>query len=114
MHEASIVQSLLELAEDYCKLNNYTKIKSMKIRVGALSGVMPEAMDFAYEAMKPGTMAEDASLIIETVIAQGVCSECAKVFEVDGPYMLECPECGSFGFTVTKGRELELSEMEVD
>ena len=40
---------------------------AIRLRIGALSGVVPEALEFAFEALRPGTLAEKAELAIESV-----------------------------------------------
>jgi len=111
MHEASIAQSLIELALRHL---NGSRAISIKVRVGALSGVMPDALLFAFDAIKIGTPLEDTGLLIERVKPQGFCNICNEGFEFDGPYVFECPRCRGTDFKITKGWELELSEMEVD
>ena len=114
MHEASIALSLLDAAGRYCAENNYKVINSLTVRIGKLSGVMPEALAFAFDALKTETPAEKANLIIEEVNAAGLCKGCNSNFTLDASYIIECPLCGSGNFSITHGRELEFKEMEVD
>lgn len=114
MHEASIALSLLSLVEQYCAKDNYNAVNSLKVRVGKLSSVMPDALLFAFDAIKSGTTAANAHLIIEEVNGGGMCNGCKGDFAFNTPYILECPLCGSSNFVITNGKELELIEMEVD
>lgn len=114
MHEASIAQSLITLAEDYCRQNGHASISALRVRVGSLSGVLPDALHFAFDAMRAGTMAHGAELLIEEVRPRCSCGQCGGEFHFDGPYVLECPLCGASDVIVTGGRELDLAEMEVD
>ncbi|NTU42770.1 MAG: hydrogenase maturation nickel metallochaperone HypA [Nitrospirales bacterium] len=113
MHEASIASSLLEIAVRECEGNGYKTIESVKVSIGKATGVLPEALLFAFEAMKTGTIAEKASLIIEEIPITGLCKSCNSEFRVDEKYVLCCPLCESASFTVTAGRELNITEMEV-
>lgn len=114
MHEASIASSLLEIAAEHCAKNNYNIINSLTVRVGKLGGVMPDALAFAFDALKEGTRAAGAQLIIKEIEGNCGCNDCKGSFTFNSQYILSCPMCGSGNFVITGGRELELIEMEVD
>jgi hydrogenase nickel incorporation protein HypA/HybF len=114
MHEASIVLSLLDTLTDRCREEGYGSIESIRLRIGMASGIMPEAIDFAFQAAKTDTIARDAQLYIEMVPVGGSCSDCRKVFEVSEAYVIKCPLCGSPSFKIEKGYELDIVEMEVN
>lgn len=112
MHEFSIMQSALELAEQKARASGATLIHRVGIRIGALSGVVPDALRFAFEGLKPGTVAESAVLEIEEVPAVAWCPVCAAEFEVkDLNY--ECPRCHRPSGELRKGRELDLALLEI-
>lgn len=113
MHEASIVLSLLDTLANRCEEEGYTSIESVRIKIGMASGIMPEAIVFAFEAAKQDTLARDAELFIEMVPLGGFCSDCRNDFQVSEAYVLTCPLCGSRSFRIEKGYELDISEMEV-
>ncbi len=113
MHELSIAQSLLDLAVKNCKKNGYKKIKTIKVKIGRASGIMPDALLFAFDAVKIGTIADKASLNIEEVPVSGYCESCKKNFTVDEAFVISCPMCGSFSLKIETGRELHIQEMDV-
>jgi hydrogenase nickel incorporation protein HypA/HybF len=113
MHEVSIALSLLDIATEYCKREGYSGIESIKIRVGRASGVMPEALLFAFDAVKIGTIAEKANLMIDEIPVSGFCNSCNSEFSVQEAYILSCPRCGDTLFRLETGRELDIQEMEV-
>ena len=114
MHEVSIVESLLEIAVAECKKNGYTKINSIKVCIGSASGVMPEALFFAFNALKSETLASGAILLIEEVPIAGHCSACGEDFTSSEKFVLCCPQCGSSAYTLHAGRELLIKDLEVD
>ncbi len=63
MHEVSIAQGLLEIAIDNCKKHGYQSIDSIKAKVGKASGIVPDSLLFAFEALKQDTIAGNATLI---------------------------------------------------
>jgi len=113
MHEASIAQNMLEIAEENCKKAGYSRIESIRLRIGRASGIMPDALLFAFDAVKIDTIADKATVIIDEVPVSGLCSNCSKEFVTENAYVLCCPECGSNSFKTKTGRELEIVDMEV-
>ncbi len=113
MHEVSIAEGLLASASSECTKQGYSTIQNITVRIGKASGIMPEALLFAFDAMKQETIACDALLTIVEVPVSGHCSGCGADFVVEEAYVLSCPRCGGTSFRVTSGRELEIVEMEV-
>jgi len=114
MHEASIAESLLKIAVDECKGKGYTRINNVRVCIGSASGVMPEALLFAFNALKSDTIASGATLTIEEVPLAGRCSACSSDFTTNENFVLCCPHCGSSAYTLLAGRELDIKELEVD
>lgn len=113
MHELSIAQSLLDIAVKNCKENGYKRIEAIKVKIGRASGIMPDALLFAFDAVKIGTIAEKASLNIEEVPISGYCESCKKNFTVDEAFIISCPKCGNISLRIDTGRELHIEEMDV-
>jgi hydrogenase nickel incorporation protein HypA/HybF len=113
MHELSIMQSALSMALEQAKVAGAERVHVIRLRVGALSGVVPDALEFAFEALVPGTAAEGAALAIENVPARFWCGTCSREFQADDLFA-ECPDCHQASGEVRAGRELELASMEID
>ncbi|NWF98366.1 MAG: hydrogenase maturation nickel metallochaperone HypA [Nitrospirae bacterium] len=113
MHEVGIAQSILDIAVNTCKNNGYKKVDSVKVRIGKAAGLLPDSLIFAFETMRIGTEAENATLIIEEVPVSGICNSCKEKFSVDDPYIIQCPNCGNISLRIDTGRELNVSEVEV-
>lgn len=112
MHEAGLAQTALEIATEKARERGATRIHRMTLRVGDLSGVVPEALRFALEAISPGTPAEGAAFEIEIVPVECHCVTCDRPFlPVDMVYT--CPACGTLSADVRQGYELELVSLEV-
>ncbi len=114
MHEVSIAQGMLDIALDYCGKNGYSVIKSITVKIGKAAGVVPDSLLFAFETLKTETIAEKAELIIDHVPVTGTCAGCGERFSVDEAYVIQCPHCGGMSLTIETGRELNISEMEVE
>jgi hydrogenase nickel incorporation protein HypA/HybF len=113
MHELSIMQSALSLAFEQARLAGADRVHAIHLRIGALSGVVPEALEFAFEALAPGTVAEGARLAVENVPARFWCRRCAREFQADD-LLAVCPDCQEASGEIRAGRELELASLEIE
>jgi hydrogenase nickel incorporation protein HypA/HybF len=107
MHEASIMQNVFDLAFARLPQESATRIVRLRLRVGALAGVVPEALAFAFEAMKADTPAAHAELEVEQVAARLACRDCRREFEPEC-FPAPCLDCGNWAVEVLQGQELDL------
>ena len=112
MHELSLMESTLQIASDHAREAGATRIHRILLQVGETSGVDPSALEFAFEALAPGSIAEDAALEIHTIPTLYWCTSCAREFRPGGSGAL-CPQCGGWDCELRAGGELELRTMEV-
>ena len=109
MHEISLTSNLLESA---FAAANGEPIRAIKIRVGPLSGVVVDALRFAFEALIPGTPAEGSRLDVEETAPSFRCPHCRADYQTPvGSY--QCPSCGSADGVLLGGNEIELVSIEV-
>ena len=113
MHELSIMHAALNQALTEAEKAGAGRICGIRLRVGALSGVVPDALQFAFEALTAGTPADGAVLEIEHVPARFWCASCAREFDAKN-FFAECPVCHAASTELRAGRELELKSIEVD
>jgi hydrogenase nickel incorporation protein HypA/HybF len=111
MHEMSIAESLFEIIGEQIQKNSLTRVTVIRMRIGEMSGVVPDALEFAFEVLARGTPVEGARLEVTRIPMQGRCDECTREFPVEN-YFFECPGCGSGKVRVTAGEELSLDELE--
>jgi hydrogenase nickel incorporation protein HypA/HybF len=112
MHEISIMESALELALEQLRRAGCENIHCIRLRVGLLSGVEPEALAFAFEALKAGTPAEHSRLEVERLPGLFSCAKCSRQTRLDS-MQFQCPECGGLLTLSQAGAELELAQMEI-
>ncbi|WP_432822621.1 hydrogenase maturation nickel metallochaperone HypA [Trichloromonas sp.] len=113
MHEVGITRSIVEICEENARRQGATIIRSVTVEIGELSGVVPEAVEFCFEACSKGTLLEEASLIIDRIPGRGRCGDCRAECGMD-PHSFECPTCGSLALQRIAGDELRVTEMEID
>jgi hydrogenase nickel incorporation protein HypA/HybF len=111
MHEVSIMEEAVRLAVDAAKDSGAGRITGMRLRVGALSGVVPDALRFAFDVVCRGTVAEGATLEIEPVAATSWCPVCRTDF-AGADFYNECPRCHKVSGDLQSGREIEIATVE--
>ena len=110
MHELSITQGIIEICEGHA---GGRKVLGLVVEIGELSGVVPEAVEFAFEACSRGTLLAGARLCIERIPGWGQCRACGSDVSLTSLYDA-CPKCGEYGLTVISGEEMRVREIEVD
>ncbi len=113
MHEVGLMSDALRLALDYLERNGGGRVTVMRMRVGGMSGVVSEALQFAFATLTPGTPAEGARLELEPVPVLWYCRTCRLSFEVQDR-MAQCPGCAGIDVELRQGTEFELQSIEVD
>lgn len=89
-----------------------SRVTGLRLRVGALSGAAPEAMQFAWEIVGRDTPAAGAWLRIDSVPAACWCANCQTEFECQD-FLNECPRCHAVSDDLRRGRELEIASVEM-
>jgi len=112
MHELGIVEDALEIAFEHARRVDAERIHRVTMRIGAISGVAPDALRFAFDVATRETMAEGSAFEVELVPVRCRCVECESEFAPDGLFY-ECPDCRTLSGDVLAGREIELTSLEV-
>lgn len=112
MHEMSLAQGVLQLMEEAARRDNFTKVATVWLEIGQLSGVEPQALAFCFDAVTRGSIAQGARLEIMAVPGTGWCTACAKTVPMKQLFD-ECPQCGGYPLQVTGGTQMRVKELEV-
>jgi len=113
MHEMSLCEGVLQILQDNANTQGFTKVKTVWLEIGGLSGVEPDAMRFCFDVVMRGTLANECRLEIVEIPGKAWCMQCAQVVPVAQRFDA-CPECGSFQLQVTEGEEMKVRELEVE
>jgi hydrogenase nickel incorporation protein HypA/HybF len=113
MHELSIANAIVDAVLHEIQQRNLPAVQTIGIRIGALSGVVPEALQFGFEAITSDTPLASTKLKIEPVPVHGKCHGCDHDFTVDD-FVFACPICSSGKIEVTGGEELDIAYLEVE
>jgi hydrogenase nickel incorporation protein HypA/HybF len=114
MHELSIALSMIEMASEEAARRGGARVVALHLRVGALSGVVKEALTFSYDIACRQTALEGSQLVIEDVPISIHCSSCRQDQVIDTIQSLRCPQCGELSSEIVHGRELEIVALELE
>ena len=109
MHELSIAQAVVEIAERQARGR---RVAAVELRVGRLRQVVPSALEFSWELVTEGTVAEGSELRIVDVPVRIACRACGAESRMDD-FPLVCAGCGSLDVDVVAGEELQVEALEV-
>ena len=113
MHELSITQSILDISLKAAKEQHATRIRAIRLKIGAFSGVVPECVQMYLDVLAKGTPAEGAKIETETIPLRVQCRDCGATGEIDRRH-IACPVCGSVNLHRISGREFLVDSLEVD
>jgi hydrogenase nickel incorporation protein HypA/HybF len=113
MHELSIAQSILEIVNQHLPAGNSTQVKSVKVRVGKLSNILPDSLLFCFEAITKESDFEKTKLIIDIIPVTIECKDCNALTETND-YVFCCPSCNSTNINVIGGNDLNIKEIEIE
>ncbi len=113
MHELSLIAGLFEIVVEKANAHKAREVTLVTIKVGPLSGVVPELLESAFEMYKKETIAGRARLVIEKMPFVLRCRACAAETSRDNP-ISACPVCGSADFAIIQGTEVFLDKLELE
>ncbi|UCB44769.1 MAG: hydrogenase maturation nickel metallochaperone HypA [Spirochaetota bacterium] len=111
MHELSIAEELLHLIESRAHQEGIKKVDQINLRIGELSGVFPDSLEFAFEVLSKGKITEGAYINIEMVTPKFQCINCGNY---TASVVEKCPTCSSSDMNFSGGDELEIISFEGD
>jgi hydrogenase nickel incorporation protein HypA/HybF len=110
MHELSIAEAIVAIAERHARGRTVTKVE---VRVGHLRQVVPAALEFAFELVAKGTLLDGAELELEDVPARGRCRDCGVETTMSG-FPLACSACAGLDLELLAGEELQVESLELE
>ncbi|OAN48375.1 hydrogenase nickel incorporation protein HypA [Chloroflexus islandicus] len=112
MHELSIAHNIVNIASTAAAEAGAEEISVVHLRIGALAGVVADALRFSFAIAAEGTPLANAELIIEEVPVTVFCPTCNTEVTLPNPRLFRCPQCGQPSGQIVHGRELELVALE--
>jgi hydrogenase nickel incorporation protein HypA/HybF len=112
MHELSIAMGIVDAAMEEAQRRG-VQVSAVHLRLGALSGVVKDALMFSYEVACQDTPLQGAQLIVEDIPVVVFCALCQKEYPLRSVQLFVCPRCGAPTMDVRQGKELEVFALEV-
>lgn len=113
MHELSIAQNIISACEAEAAKHNSKSITKIVLRIGEFTGVVKEALDFAFDISKQNTTAAEADIEYEIIPLRTHCKSCNETFSDTKEFNFYCPKCGGV-LEIKSGRELEIKYIDIN
>lgn len=110
MHELSITRSMVAIVSERAQ---GLKVTRVRLEVGRLSAVMPDAIRFCFDICVADTPLAGARLQIDEIPGLGLCTNCGAEVALEC-LVGRCPRCGTTSLRLLAGQELNIKDMEVE
>ena len=112
MHELSIAMSIVDMAQEEAELRS-VQVDAVHLELGALSGVVKEALLFSYEVACGGTILEGSRLVVKDIPIEVFCPGCKLSKTLKSMQWFYCPDCGAATSEILHGKELVITALEL-
>jgi hydrogenase nickel incorporation protein HypA/HybF len=112
MHELSIAMGIVDAAMDEAQRRG-VQVTAVHLRLGALSGVVKDALLFSYEVACQETPLQGSRLVVEEVPVAVFCPRCQEQRVLASVQSFVCPDCATPTMDIRQGKELEVFALEV-
>ena len=113
MHELSIAVSIVEIAQQEAERHGGAEVTAVHLKLGALCGVMEDALRSSYEIAAYDTPLKNSELRVEQVPVKVYCTTCCAEQSLPSIQNLACPLCGKTTTQVLSGKEIEVFALEI-
>ncbi|MBL8063502.1 MAG: hydrogenase maturation nickel metallochaperone HypA [Anaerolineales bacterium] len=113
MHELAVTQSLLKIALEHAEKANAKQVTALSIVIGELSSMVDDSIQFYWETIAKGTIAEKAILKFRRIPAELQCMTCFMKYRPTDKELV-CPQCGGVGAKIISGEEFFLEAIDVE
>jgi hydrogenase nickel incorporation protein HypA/HybF len=112
MHELSIAMSIVDLAQEEAEQRK-VQVTGVHIKLGALSGVVKDALLASYEMASFDTPLQGSHLVVEEIPVLVFCSTCQSQRPISSIQLFCCEECGTPASEIVQGKELQVVALEI-
>ena len=114
MHELSVTQSILGVAQRHAKQAGARRILAINLVIGDLTGFVDDSIQFYFDFLSQDTLAQDAQLNFERIAPRVRCHACGTDYTPPDSCLWTCPECGALGGEVIAGKEFYVASIEIE
>ena len=113
MHEFTITKTILSIVLQKAQEVKARQITKVDLRVGRLTGYVPECIQLQFDILSHNTVADGASLSFNQPPTKLHCRKCHIDYTSDS-FDLICPQCRSMEIDILSGSELYVESMEAE
>lgn len=113
MHELTLAQNTLEIVEQQARLNGAGRVTGVWLSIGAFSCVEAESLQFCFDMVCRGTLAQGCLLHLELQVAQAWCTACQRQVTLPDAPVLICPWCGGHALQTDAHDNIQIKRLEV-
>jgi len=113
MHEMTLAESVLQIVEDTARREGLRHVRAVRLEIGQLSSVEPDAMRFCFDAVARDSVADGARLDIVTTAGAAWCNQCLEPVAL-AELGAACPHCGGYRLRLTEGTGMRVMELEAE
>lgn len=114
MHELAVTKSLLKLTLDHAERAGAKKVTRIHLVIGQMSSIVDESVQFYWDSLAQGTIADSATLHFKRIPATFHCFNCNQKFQLTQQPDFTCPYCHSAQVQVIGGDEFRLDSIDID
>lgn len=112
MHEMSLCEGIRNVIESQVATHDITRVRTVRLEIGQFSGVEKPALEFAFEVVMRGSVAEGARLEMIDLPGRAMCYDCMKEVEI-AARLDPCPDCAGGRLMPVAGEEMRIKDLEV-
>lgn len=114
MHELAVAESVASVVEARAAEHGATHVKSVRLRIGEASGIVPDSLAFCFDIIASLTpVLSGARLTFDLVPHRAWCGGCTCEFPIRD-FVAQCPTCGEWSDQVVSGTELQVLEIDIE
>ena len=115
MHEMSLTHDVLDTVLEQATMAEAERVVGIRLTVGEIHDIVDDLFEKCFRFVARGTIASEATVVIDRVPLTVRCKECGEVFGVDlyARAKPQCPRCGGGSYSIASGEEFAISDIEV-
>ncbi len=112
MHELSITEDILRIVSEHATSADATSVTEIQLVIGELASFIDDSIQFYFDILSPGTVAEGAVLHFRRIKTRFRCRQCGQEFTPEDRNWI-CPACSALGGDVIAGKEFYVESITV-
>ena len=113
MHELPVTESVLEIVLRHATQAGASRVNQVNLAIGQLASIVDDSVQFYWEIVAQGSLAEGAKLTFRRIPAEMRCLDCQERFSPT-PDTFDCPACGGIRIEILAGREFFVEAIDIE